>query len=479
MSHFLEFGVIIMKMTIGEIVKATGARLESGKKDVSNIPVTGVNFDSRNLKEGSLFVPLKGQHDGHDYIKSAEENGAVATFLGKDHVDSLPISIPALIVDDPLKSFQNLSRYYLTKINPRVVAITGSNGKTTTKDMIASILATTFNVTKTHDNFNNEIGVPYTILQMEPNTEFLVVEMGMDRFGQLDFLSKLVNPDLAVITMIGEAHIEFFGTIDRSADAKMESTHGLSEDGSFVYNGDEPLLISRSKNLQQRKFTCGRTKENDIYPVQVSDGKYQTEFKVNKWPKQEFTIPMLGDYNVNNALAAIEVGDLFKIPVMQIVKALKNVNLTENRAEWIKGKNQVAILSDVYNSNPTAAKQVLKAFQSVSVKGKRYVVLGDMLELGSHSKEMHQSLASHIDPKKVDSVFLVGTDIKVLADSLKSKFANNKIHYYLASELDLLAKDLNGVLGTNDAVMLKASHGIHLEKVLVKLVSTQSADSVD
>ena len=159
-----------MKMTIGEIVKAINASIENETDKILQTEVNGVCFDTRRLTPGQLFIPLSGAHDGHDFIENAIKGGAVATLWASDHTDRLPVAIPALVVDDPLAAFQKLSKYYLTKINPRVIAVTGSNGKTTTKDMIASVLSGEFNVTKTYDNFNNEIGVPYTILQMESNT---------------------------------------------------------------------------------------------------------------------------------------------------------------------------------------------------------------------------------------------------------------------------------------------------------------------
>lgn len=196
-----------MKMQLAEIAKAVNA--ENDIERWKTLEVSSVSFDSREVTEGALFVPLMGERDGHTFVDSAAKNGAVATFWCRDHTD-ISTDLPVIVVKDTLQALQDLSRYYLMKINPRVVAVTGSNGKTTTKDMIAALLATQFNVTKTQDNFNNEIGVPVTILSMEPTTELLVVEMGMDRPGQLEFLSKLAQPDLAVITMIGEAHIEFF-----------------------------------------------------------------------------------------------------------------------------------------------------------------------------------------------------------------------------------------------------------------------------
>jgi len=204
--------LIHMKMQVTEIAKAVQA--DNAEQAWPDVNVTGVAFDSRQLTAGELFIPLIGTNDGHDFIQSAIDHGAVATLWASDHVDSAPADLPVILVSDTLKALQQLGQYYLRKINPKVVAVTGSNGKTTTKDMIASVLSTQFNVTKTHANFNNQIGVPITLLSMEPNTEVVVVEMGMDHFGELDFLSQLVQPDVAVITMIGEAHIEFFGTRD-------------------------------------------------------------------------------------------------------------------------------------------------------------------------------------------------------------------------------------------------------------------------
>lgn len=460
-----------MKMTIGEIVKAINPSIENETDKILQTEVNGVCFDTRRLTPGQLFIPLSGTHDGHDFIENAIKGGAVATLWASDHTDRLPVAIPALVVDDPLAAFQKLSKYYLTKINPRVIAVTGSNGKTTTKDMIASVLSGEFNVTKTYDNFNNEIGVPYTILQMESNTDFLVVEMGMDRPGQLDFLSKLVEPDVAIITMIGEAHIEFFGTRDKIADAKMEITHGLKADGYFIYDGDEPLLIERAKQVDFSKMTFGRSHTDDVFATKTSDGQYNTSFEVNLWPDKKVTIPMMGDYNVNNALAAITVGKLFQIPQIEIIQKLSHFDLTKNRTEWLTGNKGEKILSDVYNSNPTAAREVLTAFSQTDVMGRRIVVLGDMLELGDKSPQMHASLANDIDSNAIAAVYLVGKDMQALYEKLKPVFAPENLHYYQADQLDQLSDDLKRDIQPNDEVMLKASHGIHLENIVEKLTA--------
>ncbi|NDR77660.1 UDP-N-acetylmuramoyl-tripeptide--D-alanyl-D-alanine ligase [Fructilactobacillus sanfranciscensis] len=453
-----------MKMKLEEIAKAVNGTISNNANDIE---ITSVGFDSRKLEPDSLFIPLAGEHDGHDYIQSAIDHGAVGTFWKADHADQAPDDFPVILVSNPLQALQTLAKYYLTKINPYVVAITGSNGKTTTKDLIASVLETNFNVAKTQGNFNNEIGVPVTILSMNSNTEVLVVEMGMDRPGQLHELSTLVSPDVAVITMIGEAHIEFFKTRDRIADAKLEIIDGLREDGEFVFNGDEPLLVDRANKLKVNKKTFGKLTTNNIYPIKIIDGDNTTKFTTNVWDGLEFTINLLGEYNVFNALAALEVGRLFEIKSQNMQLGLEHANLTKNRTEWIKGNQGEMILSDVYNSNPSAVKAVLKAFENTHVMGKRIVVLGDMLELGDQSKEMHAGLADDLDPDQIADVFLIGDDMQALSDALNSKYQSGvNLFYYKISEMDVMIEKLKAMIQPSDEVLLKASHGIHLEKVL-------------
>lgn len=454
-----------MKMQLDEIARALG--IKDFPQSWEEVTITSVSFDSRQLQAGALFVPLKGTNDGHRFIQKAIDAHAAATLWQSDHPE-VPTAIPALIVEDSLTAMQKLAKYYLRKINPQVVAVTGSNGKTTTKDMVASVLGTQYNVTKTFANFNNEIGVPMTCLSMEPNTEVLVVEMGMDRFGQLDKLSKLVEPDIAVITMIGEAHIEFFGTRDRIADAKMEITRGLKEDGTLVFNGDEPLLRERAADLTQGIKTFGFQEHNDLVAEDIHGNDHETFFRVSTLNDQEFSIPMLGDYNVKNALAAIEVGILMHIELSNIIKALKNFDLTANRTEWVTGQAGERILSDVYNSNPTAVKAVLHSFEKIRLKqdGRRIVVLGDMLELGDKSSKLHASLATTIDPQKINEVYLYGNEIRSLKEKLDQKMEPRRVHYFTLGDQQDMIRQLQATLTENDMILLKGSHGMHLENVL-------------
>ena len=454
-----------MKMQLAEIAKAINSTCEGNDQTV----ITSVAFDSRKISEGGLFVPLKGERDGHDFINSAISNGASATLWQKDRPNK-PENIAVLEVDDPLLSMQQLAQYYLNKVNPTVVAITGSNGKTTTKDMTAAVLAKRFNVHKTDANFNNEIGVPMTILDMKPNTEILVLEMGMDHAGQSHQVSELTHPDVTVITMIGEAHIEYLGSREGIADAKMEITDFLREDGELIYNGDEPLLRERAEKLEQAKITFGFDQTDSVYATGYRSYKHHATFTVNDSDSQ-FTIPMIGKHNVSNALSALCVGRHFGESDEEISTALASFTPTADRMEWEKGDVGEDIMSDVYNSNPTAVRAVISSFGQIQVPegSRRIAVLGDMLELGERSAALHAGLADCLDPQVINEVYLFGSEMENLADVLKNTYEPENLHYYKEDQMQRLIADLRNDIKPHDIVVLKGSHGMHLEKVVKRL----------
>ena len=239
-----------MKLTVQEIAQAVGSVMN----DLTEI--TGVEFDSRKIEKGGLFVPLKGARDGHEFIQQAMDNGAVATFWSLE-ASKAPSGIRVILVDDPLKAMQDLAKYYLAKVGAEVVAITGSNGKTTTKDLTASVLAQKYKTYKTQGNYNNNIGLPYTILHMPMDTEKIVLEMGMDHAREITELSLIARPKVAAITMIGEAHIENLGSRAGIAQAKMEIVDGLREDGLLIIPEEEPLLKPLTESLTQKIETFG------------------------------------------------------------------------------------------------------------------------------------------------------------------------------------------------------------------------------
>lgn len=422
--------------------------------------ITGVAFDSRQVKIGDLFVALVSEHDGHLYIQQALANGAVAVLVDDQH--AITPDIPAIIVPDTLLALQRLGQYRREMVNPKVIAITGSNGKTTTKDMTAAILSTKFKTFKTPENYNNEIGVPMTLLSMPDDTEVLVVELGMDRPGQLTVLSHLVMPDIAIITMIGEAHIEFFQTRDNIARAKLEITQGLKSDGILLVPFDEPLLTQAAVKIDRQYFG-----------EKVSAIQALATVTTFTFEQQRFAIPVMGRYNVMNALAAISAGKLLSIDLKHAALALKNFDLTKNRTERLVTSQGVVLISDVYNANPTAVAAVLSTLKSLPAR-RKYVVLGDMLELGTQANHLHAELGPKILDTDVDGVYLVGSLFNQnTAPLLMSKMGVERVHLYQTDQLKQLASDLLAISQPGDVILLKASHGIHLEKVVQQLTSEQ------
>ncbi|MDF7637624.1 UDP-N-acetylmuramoyl-tripeptide--D-alanyl-D-alanine ligase [Leuconostocaceae bacterium ESL0958] len=428
----------------------------------SSQPATGIAFDSRQVQPGDLFVALVGQQDGHRFIPAALAKGAVAVLATAGH--DLPAGTPAVLVPDSLLAMQQVAQAYLKRVAPKVVAITGSNGKTTTKDMVAAVLSTRFRTFKTPANFNNEIGLPVTILRMPADTEVLVLELGMDRPGQLTALSQLVQPDLAVITMIGEAHIEFFKTRAKIAQAKLEITAGLAPAATLLLPANEPLLTA-AWSLPLTVQTFGPAP--DDYQEQGQD-----TFFVDQG--QRFAIPLLGRYNIRNAQAAIRVGQYFAIPLLLIAQALAHFQLTANRTEHLTAEPSGAhLISDVYNANPTAVKEVLQTVQNRYGAGAIYV-LGDMLELGEQGPALHAGLLEDILAGQPKAVYLLGPLMsEQLAAPLRAALGDDKVNCYTVDQLTTLTNDLARKLLPTDVVLLKGSHGVHLERVVEELTHAQ------
>ncbi|MDN6900497.1 UDP-N-acetylmuramoyl-tripeptide--D-alanyl-D-alanine ligase [Oenococcus sicerae] len=456
-----------MNYSIAEVNNIVqGKLLNITDAQAARLFVSGIDFDSRQIQAGDLFLPIAdhdnvsvhnlfadytiAEKDGHNFIQAAMQKGAVASLA--DH--EIATELPLILVSDTQLALWRLAQDYLQGINPKTIAVTGSNGKTTTKDLIASLLSMKFQVHKTHASYNNEIGVPMTILKMPAATQVLVIEMGMDRPGQLTALSKLVNEDIAVITMIGEAHIAFFKTRAKIADAKMEITAGLKENGVFIYNGDEPLLRERSHAINSRKLTFGEQEGNSFQVTDIQEDA-RLIFKVNQ---RRHAVQLLGKFNADNCAAAIAVAKEFSFSDELIQKGFDHLELTADRLQQLVGSKGETIISDVYNSNPTAALKALDILKDFPANGKKILVLGDMLELGKREVDLHLLLKDSLEHDAFDRVYLVGTVMKHLADQIEAQ-------WYPSDSLNELIIDLQSYLSENDVVLLKASHGIHLEKV--------------
>lgn len=436
------------------------------------ISVTGVEFDSRKVKPGDLFVPLSGgATDGHDYIQQAIKNGAVATLWSKEAQAAPADQIAIVLVDDTLVAMQALANYYRNSLNPKVIGITGSNGKTTTKDMTANVLKAKYKVHKTEGNYNNEIGLPYTLLQMPADTQVVVCEMGMSDFGEIEVLSKIAQPDIAVITLIGESHLEFLGSRANIAKAKLEILKGLKEDGLFIYPANEPLLQEAGQVLGDRARSFGLDNTADFYAYDLKEDKNKTYFHTNIDDQVLCSIPVMGAYNVGNAMIALTVAQELKVPIEQAIFQLSQFKLTKNRLEWLTASNGASILNDAYNASPTSIKAVLKSFSQVETQaeGRRLVALGDVKELGPESANYHAALSQEIDPKKIAKVYLLGPQMQHLYQALQAKFPKQAL-YYTENDHKALVATIQADLQVQDHLLVKSSLGTDMLYVVGKLI---------
>lgn len=445
-----------MKLTIKEIAQVLGISGIVDEREISS-----VEFDSRKIEKDGLFVPLPGTRDGHDFVSAAKENGAIATLWQKEK-DNVPSDLVVLPVEDVTQAFQIIAQYYKQKIAPKTVAITGSNGKTTTKDMTASVLAQKYRTYKTQGNYNNDLGVPYTMLHMPSDTEVLILEMGMDHAGEIHFLSQLGQPDVAAITLIGEAHLENLGSRKNIAKAKMEIVDGLAKDGVLFVPADEPLLADLIAPLSQEVQTFGLA-QGDLQATITNETSESTSFVVNE---ETFVIPVLGGYNVKNALIAYGVGRYLGLSREQIKNGLAQVELTKNRTQWLQAKNGAKLLSDVYNANPTAMRLVLESFGRLTLPGRRIAVLADMLELGPDSLAMHASMAEVI-VGLYDFVYLYGEQMQALANRLTE--LNVPHAYFIPAQRQAFLEQVQKEIQPTDSVILKGSNGMQLSELVALL----------
>ncbi|SDZ32641.1 MULTISPECIES: UDP-N-acetylmuramoyl-tripeptide--D-alanyl-D-alanine ligase [Bacillus] len=438
-------------------------------EEYAEIIVQGVSIDTRKIEKSNLYVPIQGERfDGHSFVEKAIENGAVATLWKKD-VQNPPTNIPVIFVEDTLSALQTLAKSYRDQLDVKVIGVTGSNGKTSTKDIVTSLLATKFKVQKTEGNFNNHIGLPLTILSLEENTEMAVLEMGMSSRGEIEFLSKLARPNAAIITNIGEAHLMDLGSRDAIAEAKLEIVTGLQEGGVFVYNGDEPLLTNRvpQMNLSAETVTFGDARANDYYPTSVTLQATGTYFKMNQDENIVFYLPVLGKHNVYNTLASMAIAKYFGVTWEEMKQGLVTLQMTGMRMEIVKAENGLTIINDAYNASPTAMEAAFHLMNGLDGFSKKVVVLGDMLELGNQEVQFHYEVGKLIDPARISYVFTYGRLGTQIAEGAKINFPNERVKAY--DNKEELVKDLKAIIDVKDVVLVKASRGMKLEEVITML----------
>ena len=452
-----------MKLDLYEI-----AEVLSAKNDVTqfeNVSLRNAEFDSRLIESGDLFVPLKGARDGHDFIPTAFAQGAAATLSER------PVAEGAyILVDDVLTAFQRLAQYYLEKMQVDVLAVTGSNGKTTTKDMLAQLLATSYKTYKTQGNYNNEIGLPYTVLHMPEDTEKLVLEMGQDHLGDIHLLSELAKPKTGIVTLVGEAHLEFFGSRAEIAQGKMQIADGLRKDGLLIVPADKIVNEFLPADCKLVRFGP----DADIFLTRLEERKDSLSFECN-FLEQRIDLPVTGKYNATNAMIAAYAALQEGVSEAAIAQAFSELELTRNRTEWKKSGNGADILSDVYNANPTAMRLILETFSTIPANpgGRKLAVLADMKELGADSKSMHGSMITSLNPEIVTDLFLYGQDMEALYDYAKEIYPSGKVHYFIKNDekdqFEQLKQAVREKLTPADQILLKGSNSMNLAKLVEDL----------
>lgn len=448
--------------TLGQVAKMAGGNLASGDPDTS---IAGVSKDTRTLEKSNLYIPIVGENfDGHDFIEQAAQKGAVAS-LWEKHRPAPNVDIGLIYVDNSLDAFHQLAHQYRLEVDPLVLAITGSNGKTTTKDILASVLGRKFKTLVNPGNENNEIGVPLTLLKLEEDTELAVIEMGTESFGEIKILSDMAQPDISIVTNAGRSHLDVLKTVENVAMEKLDILSGMDPNqGLLIYNGEDKVLskeITR-RNSPIKTLTYGQGDFNyRISNVQVDS--QSTKFQVNG---RAYAIPIPGVHNASNSAAAIAVAEKLELRTSDIEKGLRQIQLTAMRSDLRKADG-FTIFDDSYKSNPDNLYSALEVLYSLDEYGDKFLVLADMLDLGEEIEEIHREVGERIREDKVSGVFLYGPYMKEAYKLLRERAP--KLYSKHFNSREELFKDLKAKLSPNCLVLVKGSRSMGMEKIVEAL----------
>lgn len=457
------------RLSIAQIAEFTGAAVSSGGGKVF---VDRVDSDSRTLKPGELFVALHGENfDGHNFVESAAKAGAAGAIVHSKWKGRTPESFPLLRVEDTLKAYQKLAANYRKSLSLKVVAITGSNGKTSTKDFAASVLGRRFRVTKTEGNFNNHIGLPRTILEATSEDEVAVWEIGMNHPGEVAVLAKLAAPDVAVITNIGLAHIEFMGSRESIAKEKSALVEAVGTEGTVILNADDPFTKSISANARARVILAG-TAAGAIHASEITQSGGGTDFTILEGAHRcRAQLPVPGLHMVQNAMLAVAVGRVFGLSLEDCAAGLVAAPLAKARLQ-IKEIDGVQFIDDSYNANPDSMKAALRTLVELDADGKRIAVLGEMRELGDESERRHREVGETAAALKVDHLITIGNIAAAISEAAEHAGLEKSVAVGSASE----AADLLGeIAAPGDLVLIKGSRAARTEEVIERFEPRHSS----
>jgi len=451
-------------LTLRQLLDAVNGTLLGDFQDLDAV-VTEVSTDSRKLEPGCLFIPLEGERfDGHSFINAALEAGAVGCFTARERERYLPGKF-YIKVRSTQRALWELARYYKKLFPIPFVAITGSVGKTTTKDMTAAVLGAKFHVHKTEGNFNNDIGVPLTLLKLEQSHQVCVVELGMDHAGEIDSLAQLVEPDIALITNIGDAHIENLGSRENIFKAKCEILPHLKGNGLAVLNGDDPLLSTLRGALPQRTVFVGGGEGLDYTARDLSsDGAAHLSCRI-KTPRSQFqaNIPALGNHMIYPTLMAAAVGEALGMAPDEIVRGIEAFLPTKMRMNIIRCKGDIVILNDAYNANPQSMRAAAAVLGDAAQKRRKVAVVGDMKELGPGSEQFHRAVGGCFAQAGTDRLIAIGDLARFMAEGAKDA-GLEQVDYF--PSLDAAKNALSREVRAGVTILVKASRSMAFEKIV-------------
>jgi len=449
-----------MKLPLSKIAEFLCATGDFPREKVAQ----AYSIDSRTLAKGELFLAVKGERlDGHDYVGEALEKGAVAAVVAKDQLSRYANHGGLLVVDDTLLALQTLATAVRRVWGRPLIGVTGSAGKTTTKEAIAHVLASRFRVLKSEGNFNNHFGLPLMLLKLEPEHDVAVIEMGMSHAGEIRALAKIAQPEIGVVTNVAPVHLEFFDSVAGIARAKYELVESLPANGTAVLNADDDYVSQFGRGFRGAVITYGTRATAEVRAENVqSQGAEGSQFDVVTLHGHDHArLPLVGEHNVLNALAAVSVGFARGLTLSESVAALATLKPADKRGEVLQLGN-ITIINDCYNSNPKALHAMVDALATMKAAGRRIAVAGEMLELGPAGEQMHRDAGKHVAEKKID--VLIG--VRGLAQAMVegARHAGARAEFVATAEEagDWLARETRD----GDVVLLKGSRGVKLERAL-------------
>ncbi|MDO4519114.1 MAG: UDP-N-acetylmuramoyl-tripeptide--D-alanyl-D-alanine ligase [Eubacteriales bacterium] len=450
-------------LTLRNIAKVCGGTY-AGPDTLIDIEVNNITTDSRQIEKGGLFVAIVGERvDGHKFVSQVMEKGALAVLVEQKPETE---EYPYIQVKSSLQAVKDIAEFYLEQLNIPVVGITGSVGKTSTKEVIASVLKEKYRTLKTQGNFNNELGLPLTVFRLRDEDEIAVLEMGISDFGEMSRLAKIAKPDISVITNIGTCHLENLGDRDGVLRAKTEVFRYVKDGGHIVLNGDDDKLSTVKESNGITPVFFGLDEKNEIYATDiVSRGlkgmSCEIHIKEEHFPVQ---IPMPGIHMVSNALAAAAVGKIYGLTNEEIANGIASLEAISGRFKMIETEN-LLIVDDCYNANPMSMKASLDVLQDGA--GRRVAILGDMGELGEDEIALHEEVGAHAAAANIEVCICVGNLCKYMAE--KAKAANTGLTVIYEPNRESLLANLESYIKKGDTILVKASHFMQFDKVVEAL----------